>query len=37
MEGNACDIASVALEAEEGVGVRRLDIVELDRMVARRS
>jgi hypothetical protein len=37
MEGNARDIARMAVEAEQWVGVRRLDVVELDRMVASRS
>jgi hypothetical protein len=37
MEGNTRDIARMAIEAEQWVGVRRLDVVELDRMVASRS
>lgn len=34
VEGHAGDIALVALEGEDGVGVRRLDVVELDGVVA---
>jgi hypothetical protein len=37
VEGYACDVASVAIEAEERVGVRRLDVVELDRVVTGRG
>jgi hypothetical protein len=37
VEGYACDVARVALEAEQRVGVGRLDVVELDRVVAGRG
>ena len=33
MEGDARDIASVAIEGENGVRIRRLYVVELDRVV----
>jgi hypothetical protein len=34
VEGNARDVARVALKCEERIGIRRLDVVQLDRMVA---
>jgi hypothetical protein len=33
VERNACDVAGVAVEGEDRVGVRRLDVVELDGVV----
>ena len=35
VEGYAGDVAHVALEGEDGIGVRRLDVVELNSVVAR--
>ena len=35
VEGHAGDVAHVAFEGEDGIGVCRLDIVELDGVVAR--
>lgn len=37
VEGDAGDVARVALEREQRVRVRRLDVVELDRVVAGRG
>ena len=34
MEGHAGDVSRVALKGEHGIGVRRLDVVELDGVVA---
>lgn len=37
MEGNAGDVGRMALKGEDRVWVRRLDLIELDRVVAGRS
>jgi hypothetical protein len=37
VEGDARDVGRVAVKGQDGVGVRRLDVVELDRVVARRG
>ena len=34
MEGYACDVARMSIESEDRIGVRGLDVVELDGVVA---